>query len=312
MHTSLLAPAQSGEARSERRRRGAGRARRGRAVTARQARRRGPGALGRYVDASGHAREIVAIAGAAETVLVVDRDAITCGERRLVAHLAADEPASNAQLVCDQYLCDGSRGRCRLITRADLEEEAERGQPPNRQAHEDVVLVDEHTRRNRHQAVPGARSIPDLRWVQIDGARAVTISLRDVIARFQSYEPARSLTCAALACRSAEPAVSLSTLRSELRRLDGSRIVLNRRLRETVLAVIRTQGLSASEIAIRCGRIKHDTRGNVAGETSWLARRIGLAPEGGESAPTPWVHSDVLGLIARQGLGVSPLEVELG
>jgi len=28
--------------------------------------------------------------------------------------------------------------------------------------------------------------------------------------------------------------------------------------------------------------------------------------------PTVWVHSDVLGLIARDGLGISPLEVELG
>ncbi len=75
---------------------------------------------------------------------------------------------------------------------------------------------------------------------------------------------------------------------------------------------MQTEGISASEIAIRCGRVKRDSRGNVTGETSWLARRIGLAPEGGGSTPTPWVHSDVLGLIARRGLGVSPREVELG
>ncbi len=31
-----------------------------------------------------------------------------------------------------------------------------------------------------------------------------------------------------------------------------------------------------------------------------------------ESRPTPWVHSDVLGLIAREGLRISPREVELG
>ncbi len=66
-----------------------------------------------------------------------------------------------------------------------------------------------------------------------------------------------------------------------------------------------------SEIAIRCGRVKRDSRGNESGETSWLARRLGLLPEGGHSTPTPWIHSDVLGLIARQGLGVSPREVEL-
>jgi hypothetical protein len=66
-----------------------------------------------------------------------------------------------------------------------------------------------------------------------------------------------------------------------------------------------------SEIAIRCGRVKHDSRGNESGETSWLARRLGLLPEGGQSTPTPWIHSEVLGLIARQGLGMAPREVEL-
>jgi len=66
-----------------------------------------------------------------------------------------------------------------------------------------------------------------------------------------------------------------------------------------------------SEIAIRCGRVKRDRQGNESGETSWLARRLGLLPEGGQRIPTPWVHSDVLGLIARRGLGLSPREVEL-
>jgi hypothetical protein len=66
-----------------------------------------------------------------------------------------------------------------------------------------------------------------------------------------------------------------------------------------------------SEIAIRCGRVKRDRRGNESGETSWLARRLGLLPEGGQSTPTPWIHSDVLALIARSGLGLSPREVEL-
>jgi hypothetical protein len=66
-----------------------------------------------------------------------------------------------------------------------------------------------------------------------------------------------------------------------------------------------------SEIAIRCGRRKWDQRGCESGETSWLARRIGMLPEGGESEPTPWVHSDVLALIACNGLGLAPCEVEL-
>jgi len=70
-------------------------------------------------------------------------------------------------------------------------------------------------------------------------------------------------------------------------------------------------GVSLSAIAMRCGRVKRDPRGNLSGETSWLGRRLGLLPEAGEASPTPWVHSDVLALIARRGLGVSPREVEL-
>ena len=86
--------------------------------------------------------------------------------------------------------------------------------------------------------------------------------------------------------------------------------MLNRRLREVVLATIGRNELSMSEIAIRCGRVKRDSRGNESGETSWLGRRLGLLPEGGQRTPTPWIHSDVLGLIARSGLGLSPREVE--
>ena len=88
--------------------------------------------------------------------------------------------------------------------------------------------------------------------------------------------------------------------------------MLDRGLRESVLDAVERQGLSMSEIAIRCGRVKLDRNGNESGETSWLARRLGLLPEGGRDAPTPWVHSDVLALIARCGLGISPREVELG
>jgi hypothetical protein len=109
----------------------------------------------------------------------------------------------------------------------------------------------------------------------------------------------------------ADETVSTAVLRVELMRVRESPIVLNRGLREAVLEVIARQGLSMSEIAMRCGRVKRDSTGNASGETSWLARRLGLLPEGGRSTPTPWVHSDVLALIARDGLGISPLEVEV-
>jgi hypothetical protein len=126
------------------------------------------------------------------------------------------------------------------------------------------------------------------------------------------YEPVRALTVRALARHRDDARVSVVVLRSELQRIDASRIVLNRALRRAVLHALRTQGLSLSEIAFRCGRVKCDSKGNCSGETSWLSRRVGIAPEsGGDGQPTPWIHSDVLALIAREGLGISPREVEL-
>ena len=62
--------------------------------------------LGRYIDPAGRPREIVMRRGFAGSSLVIDRDAATLGDRRLVAHLAADEPARNATLVCNAYVRD--------------------------------------------------------------------------------------------------------------------------------------------------------------------------------------------------------------
>ena len=98
-------------------------------------------------------------------------------------------------------------------------------------------------------------------------------------------------------------------LARELKRLGASRIILNRKLREAVLDAV-AGGLSLSAIAASCGHGKLDHRGRRAGESSWVCRRIGLFGDAG-SAPTPWVHTDVLALIARRGLGVAPHEVEL-
>ncbi|MCW3032819.1 MAG: hypothetical protein JWM60_1164, partial [Solirubrobacterales bacterium] len=106
--------------------------------------------------------------------------------------------------------------------------------------------------------------------------------------------------------------VSCTVLRAELTRVLDSAIVLNRGLREAVVEKVSAGGASMSEIAMRCGRLKRDSRGNATGETSWLARRVGLLPVGGHTEPTRWVHSQVLALIARQGLGIAPREVELG
>jgi hypothetical protein len=279
--------------------------------------------LGRYADSEGHLREVVGLPGAAGSVLVVDRDSSTLGDLRLLAHLASDEPAENAALVCERYLKD-SRGRwSRPVTAEDLETvpfaedadpHARAGAPPSvmRQAE----LTDRHGRGHSLQVIPGERCNLQARWCRRSpdpsGDQPLAVSVRDVIGGMESYEPVRGLTLEAIACYRDEPHVSVAMLTSELERVDRSPYVLNRGLREAALAILERRGPSMSEVAMRCGRVKYDSRGCVSGETSWLARRLGIISSFGESAPTPWVHSDVLALIAREGLRISPREVELG
>jgi hypothetical protein len=139
-----------------------------------------------------------------------------------------------------------------------------------------------------------------------------TVSAREVVAALEDYEPVLALTRAAVSALRRHREISIATLGLELRRLEASPIVLNRRLREAVLDAVRERGVSLSAIAIACGRMKRDARGNGSGETSWLARRIGLAADGAGGPRNPWVHTDTLALIARDGLGIAPREVELG
>jgi hypothetical protein len=277
--------------------------------------------LGRYVDLDGRTREVLAAQGSAGSVLVVDRDGLTGGDRRLVAHLAADEPAENAALVCTHYLRDvpGDRGRCRRLTAGDT-----RSVPFAQQAAArlgswptpaETQAADSDGRCYRLEELHSGMSIPELRWCRSSSHPArggwEPVSLRAAVASIESYEPVRAMTLAALERHGEDANVSTTVLRMELKRVLESPIVLNRRLREVVLATAERQALSMSEIASRCGRVKRDRKGNESGETSWLARRLGLLPEAGRSAPTPWIHSDVLALIARHGLGIGPHEVEL-
>ena len=260
----------------------------------------------------GPPRELIARRGAAGSTLVIDRDAETGHDERLLAHLPADEPAGNAALICSLYAeAETERRHCRRVTELDeielpLADAADQGPPEEPVEGPGGVF---HLVR-----MPSRMSIPELRWTQrADGACSVGLrSLREVIAALEDYEPARSMTAAAIARHARDEALSTTTLRCELARVLESPIVLNRGLREAVLERVERERSSLSEIAIRCGRVKRDSRGGQSGETSWLARRIGLLPEGGQSEPTVWVHSSVLGLISREGLGVSPREVELG
>jgi hypothetical protein len=278
------------------------------------------GPLGRYIDFEGRLRQVVALPGAAGSVLVVDRDAVTLGDRRLVAHLAGDEPCENAALVCCSYLRDPESRWCRRVTPADLEvapfAEAEQIALQAAAAPGAARLIDRQGRAYRLELRSARISIPVLRWCRsqpgVEVGLSEPVSMREAIATLESYEPVRALTLRALALHHEDHTVSTTMLRVERERIDASQIVLNRGLRRAVLAATEGRGLSMSEIAIRCGRIRHDSRGNPSGETSWLARRLGIMSEGGKNTPTPWIHSDVLALIARCGLGISPREVELG
>jgi hypothetical protein len=254
----------------------------------------------------------------------VDRDAASRGDRRLVAHLGADEPAENAALVCGRFIQDarGGRSRCRAVTAQDAEavpftdEERAPAILPAAPPGPAQQPPDELGRTYRLELLHTGMSIPELRWRRHPPQGAAgcprVVSLREAIACLESYEPLLTLTVRELTIHRRDPDVSTAVLRSELARVQNSPIVLNRRLREVLLRTLEREQLSMSEIAIRCGRVKRDRRGNESGETSWLARRLGLLPEAGQSTPTPWIHSDVLALIAREGLGIGPREVELG
>jgi hypothetical protein len=130
----------------------------------------------------------------------------------------------------------------------------------------------------------------ELRWHrESHGSRSggvVMLSARDVVGALEAYEPVCAITRAAVARYRRDRRVSVSTLSVELRRIESSPIVLNRRLREAVLEAVREHGRSFSAIAMSCGRVKHDRRGNGSGETSWLARRVGLLPSSPGAAPT--------------------------
>jgi hypothetical protein len=275
--------------------------------------------LGQYVEhETQRVRELISIARPDGSVFVVDRLARTAGDGRVVAHLAASEPPENASIIAEMYLADGERrGRCRLMSTDDLARTRPASSPASTESTvlEHTPLLDGEGYCFGIRELTTGRSVPELRWARSrlhdEQEPHDLVTLRDVVARLEDYEPARELTIEALAAYREDPSCSTCTLDDELQRLEASTIVLNRGLREAVLAAVKYRGLTMSEIAQRCDRTKRDRAGRVSGETSWLARRIGQAPEGGEQYPSPWVQSDVLALIAREGLRVCPREVEL-
>jgi hypothetical protein len=273
--------------------------------------------LASYLDTDGRARELLALPGHGGSVLVLDRDATTLGDRRLLAHLAPDEPIENATLVCRLYLEDPAGRWCRRVEPSDLERVPLAHAECSTQS--DLAALDVRVRARgfvyRLGPILGEHTTAQLCWSRGpssgDTCEWEQVKLRDVVGALEDYEPVRTLTEQALVRHREDPTVLSTRLRDEFERLCTSPIVLNRGLREAVLDAVKRRGMTMSEIALRCGIVKRDRHGNPSGETSWLARRAGLMPEGGARSPTPWVHSDVLGAIARLGLGISPREVEL-
>jgi hypothetical protein len=273
--------------------------------------------LGRYTNSDGDAREIILINTSDARRLVIDRSTSQHDDVRLVGELAAEEPNQNAELLAALYLDDETRGRCRPVHPEDLQPKPT---SPALEHSKDRDAVAAAVQAGGAQyalvAIPSEPSGPsELRWARVpddtdNPTQPMPVTLRDVVGQAESYEPASSMTATALAHHRDDADISTVRLAAELHRLLNSTIVLNRGVREAVKRDVATGDLSLSAIAHRCGRVKQDRRGNSSGETSWLARRIGEMPEGNGHL-TPWIHSDTLALIARDGLGRDPRELEL-
>ena len=270
-----------------------------------------PADLGTYRDRAGHTRALVARPGLGGSVLVIDQDAETLTDRRLVAHLTADEPAVNALVVAELYLADDEGRRARALDDRDWATlPCGREVPDEEEPPAPGELCDARGRGYRLAAIDDHRYGRQTRWVRRSGRpRPVPVTVRTVIGALEAYEPARALTRAAV--QRAATRMEVHALARELDQLERSPLVLNRALREAVQRVVRGGELSLSCIAARCGRGKCSATGLRIGDTTWLQRRLGVLPEHGSSEPTPWIHTDVLALIAREGLGVEPREVEL-
>jgi hypothetical protein len=269
--------------------------------------------LGSYQDPEGALRSVLAIDGEDGSTLVIDRRDGAISDIRLVDQILVDEPVlddsiDNARLVAKLYLSDPSRGRCRPLRLSDLRGDEAEAEPPV--ASDTLTAADGRRFRLHADEVGGAART--LRWgaVRSDGSHR-TVSLRTVVGALEDYEPARSMTIAALARygRRTE-GVRVCVLAAELRGLDRGAFVLNRGLREAAIGIVAQGEVSWSEIAFRCGRKHAVGAGHECGDTSWLKRRLGLMPESSTGRVTPWLRVETLALIAC-ALGVDPVSVEV-
>jgi hypothetical protein len=304
-------------------------------VNTKPRRTKGP-ELARYREPeTGAWRAIVALSAKDGATLVVDRLVGTKADARVVARIAPEEDASNAQLMATMYAEDPERGVCRELTNEDMQGAAEQSRSVNDPGDnagaetgaeveadaEDVAPVDptmvlhhddggSYSLRSVNCRPNGASQ--ELHWVCEKAGECKTMTLRDTIAHFEAYEPFMAMTTAAIAAGPGQQNVSVAILKSELKRQEESPTVLNRGIREAVLkAVNDREDLSLSVIAARCGRQHNRANNCVSGDTTWLQRRIGIRNESASDKPTHWVSTEVLALIARKGLGIAPREVEV-
>jgi hypothetical protein len=245
-------------------------------------------------------REIVAFGRDDRTTLVVDRIAETHEDPRLLGELFPEETLKSARQLAREYLTrPPAQRRCCPYTAAP--QQAARRRLPRR-------LVDAEGNVYRIQRVLRADDWgADLRWVRVaSGAREPEpLTLREVLAALEDYEPALAMSEHAIA---AHPNRGLARLRRELASARNSPTVLNRRLREAVQAEV-ARGTSLAEIAKRCGHLTRTATGAHIGDTAWLARRVGLANEH-NGTPQRWIEPQVLAQIAH-ALSLAPAEVEL-
>jgi hypothetical protein len=275
-----------------------------------------PTDFGSYLDERRRRREIVCRAGATGSRLVIDRLAGAGADERLVAHLAADEPAKNARIVCEAYLAD-ARKACRRVQSEDFDRApVHEIAPPDESSEVSVAgqLMDGSGCAYRLEPDWTENAVQEMRWRRLTpcaNGRGEAVSVRSVIGALERYEPVLSLTRQAISNVASDPTLSCSVLCAQLRCIEKGRVVLNRRLREAVHDAVDQRELTLSEIAISCGRLRRRSQDCSRPDTTWVRRRIGDACDTTTGRPTAWVSSDVLALIAREGLGVDPREVEV-
>jgi hypothetical protein len=185
--------------------------------------RHGDRVLGRYRAVDGRERELVLCPGAADSLLVIDRLAVTLADQRLVAHLAADEPPQNAQIACSLYLADERGRRCRRVSPEDFTADPVAPAPTcsitaiaETMASCESLLIDGRGCRYRLEAVRGGTATPELRWRRHPPRHGCPkpVSVRQVIGSLESYEPARSLSAQAVAAFDRDETLSVAALRN--------------------------------------------------------------------------------------------------